>query len=403
MALVPLKYNLRNLTVRWPTTLLTVLVVAIVVACTCVLFGLVDGLMHSNAVSADPENLIVFSKRADNETSSGFDIATAQEIANLPGIARGGPLDAAQAAAGLPDVDGKPLAAQELIHIPVMQRADGSRVNLTIRGTDAASPHLRRDFQIVAGRYFQPGVRQCIVSPAISRRFAGARVGETLRVSDKEAYEVVGLFTAAGGAAESEVWTGIQDLAANINRTGNVSTMRLRGATPADTVRLIDTLSADNRFALKPIREPAYYDSQNITLLFLVFLGSLIAVMLTVGALFAAANTMFAAVKARTREIGTMRALGFGRGAILLSFLLESVLLTALGGALGAALSLLASRWSFGISDFNSFSERVIQLRLGLIPLAVALVMTLAMGVFGGLFPAIRAVRLDVIKSLREL
>ncbi len=411
MALVPLKYNLRNLIVRWPTTLLTVVVVAIVVACTCVLFGLVDGLQHSNSVSGDPEILIVLGRRADNETSSYFGNDTADDILTLNGIARGPARTDAQAQAGIPDVQDRPLAAREMVHIPVMARTDGSRVNLTIRGVDSPSPYLRKDFEIVAGRYLRPGVRECIVSPALSRRFAGAQLGGKLRVSDKEAYDVVGLFRAAGGVAESEVWSGIDDVAANTNRGGSVSSMRIKGADPASTVQLIETMSppvegattGDNRFALKPIRERAFYEKQNLTALFLTFLGSLIAVLLTVGALFAAANTMFAAVKARTREIGTMRALGFSQWAILFSFMLEAIFITGLGGLIGAGLSLLFSRISFGISDFNTFSERVIQLRLGVLPLAVAFGMTLAMGLFGGLFPAIRAVRLDVIRSLREL
>lgn len=403
VALVPLRYNLRNMTVRWPTTVLTVAVVAIVVACACVLFGLVDGLQHSNDVSGDPQNVIVLSKRADNEISSFFDLGTAQTILTLDGIARGEPLTPRQVEAGLPAVDGQPLAAREMVYIPVMQRKDGSRVNLTFRGVDPPSPHLRHDFRIVAGRYFQPGVRECIISPALSRRFEGAQIGQSLVVTDKESYRVVGLFTAGGGVAESEVWTGFEDLAANTNRTGAVSTMRIKGTSPDATLQLIKTLTEDNRFALKPLREPSYYADQNFTAVFLTFLGALIAVMLTIGALFAAANTMFAAVKSRTREIGTMRALGFSRTAILLSFLLEAIIITALGGLLGAALSLLFSNWSFGISDFNNFSERVIQLRLGPMPLAVAIGMTLAMGIFGGLFPAIRAVQLDVIKSLREL
>ncbi|GIW88605.1 MAG: multidrug ABC transporter permease [Isosphaeraceae bacterium] len=403
MALVPLRYNLRNLAVRWPTTLLTVLVVAIVVACTCVLFGLVDGLEHSNAISGDPQTLVVLGKRADNETSSYFDVDKAQTIATLDGIATGPPRTDAQAAAGWPDVEGRPLAAGEIVHIPIMTRTDGSRVNLTIRGVDAASPYLRPDFQIVAGRYLRPGTRECILSPGMSRRFTGAQLGSELVVTDKETYRVVGLFTAGGSVAESEVWTGRDDVAAATNRTGSVSSMRIRAASPDAAVALIDTLSNDNRFVLKPIRESKYYADQNLTALFLTFLGSLIAVLLTIGALFAAANTMFAAVKSRTREIGTLRALGFSRPAILFSFLLEAILITTLGGLLGALLSLIASRWSFGISDFNTFTERMIQIRIGLVPLAVAIAMTLAMGIFGGLFPAIRAVRLDVIKALREL
>ena len=392
MAFVPLKYNFRNLSVRWPTTLLTVMVSAIVVACSCVLFGLVDGLMYSQAVSGDPLTLLVMRKGADNETSSNFSIQTAQDLATLKGIAQGRARTAEEAQKGFPDLQDKPLISGELLNIPVMSRSDGSRVNLTIRGATSASPYL-----------FNPGTRECIVSRSLVSRFPGTRLGQQFRVSDKEVYNVVGIFTAGSSAAESEVWTGREDLAANTNNDRSVSSTRIRAEDNRSLEALIDSITNESRFGLLPKRESVYYQSQNTTALFLTVIGTVIAVLLTIGALFAAANTMFAAVKSRTREIGTMRALGFSRTAILMSFLLESVVITAVGGALGALVSLLFSNWSFGISDFSSFSERVIQLRFGVLPFAVALGMTLAMGVFGGLFPAIRAVRLDVVKALREL
>ena len=403
MAFVPLKYNFRNLSVRWPTTLLTVMVSAIVVACSCVLFGLVDGLMYSQAVSGDPLTLLVMRKGADNETSSNFSIQTAQDLATLKGIAQGRARTAEEAQKGFPDLQDKPLISGELLNIPVMSRSDGSRVNLTIRGATSASPYLRPKFEIVEGRYFNPGTRECIVSRSLVSRFPGTRLGQQFRVSDKEVYNVVGIFTAGSSAAESEVWTGREDLAANTNNDRSVSSTRIRAEDNRSLEALIDSITNESRFGLLPKRESVYYQSQNTTALFLTVIGTVIAVLLTIGALFAAANTMFAAVKSRTREIGTMRALGFYRTAILMSFLLESVVITAVGGALGALVSLLFSNWSFGISDFSSFSERVIQLRFGVLPFAVALGMTLAMGVFGGLFPAIRAVRLDVVKALREL
>jgi putative ABC transport system permease protein len=403
MALVPLKYNLRNLSVRWPTTLLTVLVAAIVVACSCVLFGLVDGLMYSQAVSGDPLTILVMRKGADSETTSYFTLQTVQDLATLNGIAKGRDRTPEEVEKSFPDAKGQPLVAGELLNIPVMNRSDGTRVNLTIRGATPASPYLRPSFQIIEGRYFRPGTRECIVSRSLTKRFAGGQLGQQLRVSDKEAYDVVGIFSANSGAAESEVWTGREDLAANTNNESSVSTARIRVVDNKAFETLSGTITNDTRFGQLPKRETVYYQSQNLTLVFLAVIGTIIAVLLTIGALFAAANTMFAAVKSRTREIGTMRALGFSRTSILLSFLLEAVIITAIGGAIGALLSLLFSNWSFGISDFTSFSERVIRLRFGALPLAVALGMTLAMGVFGGLFPAIRAVRLDVVKSLREL
>lgn len=403
MRLIPLKYNLRNLSARWPTTILTVAVAAIVVTCTSVLFGLVDGLLTTQSLSADPLDLIVMRKGSDNETNSSIDRSTALEVTTSGGIATG-PLEPAQTDVGLPSVGpGEKLSVGELIHIPVMARSDGSRVNLTIRGVGAVSPFLRRDFRIVAGRYFRPSVGECVVPVAIAKRFKGAGLGDVLRISEREEYKVVGLFKAGGGSAESEVWTSLEDLGRFTNNDSVVTSIQVRAASLQDSNALIDKFKDDKRFNLKVIREANYYKDQQSTWQFLAIVGTIIAVLLTVGALFAAANTMFSAVKSRTREIGTMRALGFSRRAILLSFLLEAVVICLIGGIAGALLSLLFSNWSFGISDFDTFSERVIQIRFGLLPLAVAGAMTLAMGIFGGLFPAVRAVRLDVIKSLREM
>ncbi len=403
MALIPLKYNVRNLQVRWPTTTLTILVTAIVVACSCVLFGLVEGLNYSQNISGDPLDLIVFRKGADSETTSNFGIDKAQDLANLPGIARGLPISDEQKAKGLPDPSGQPLVAGELLNIPIMTKRDGKRANLIIRGVDTASPWLRPDFQIVAGRYFVPGRNECVVAAGLSRRYANARLGDVLRVSEKETYRVVGLFTAGGSAAESEIWTGRIDLARNTNNDASVSVVQLRAESPTARDQIINTVQNETRFGLLPIRETQYFADQNRTALFLTVLGTIIAVLLSIGALFAAANTMFAAVKSRTREIGTMRALGFSRTSILLSFLGEALLICVLGGLLGSLATLFFQNWSFGISDFNSFSERTIQFRFGPLVFAVAFGMTLAMGLFGGLFPALRAVRLDVVKSLREL
>lgn len=405
MAMVPLRYNLRNLRVRWVTTLLTVLVTAVVVCCSCVLFGLVEGLNHSQMISGEPLDVLILRKGATGELDSTVDLEKAQELATLPGIARGGPLDAEAEAKGLPDLRGKPLVAGELIEIPVAERTDGSRTNLILRGVVDASPHLRPSFRIVEGRYLVPGRGECVVAAPISRRFKGARLGDVLSNGERESYRVVGLFTAGGSAAESEVWVARPDLAAQINAESRVSDVQIRAESVAARDAILEAVKGQGRFggSLVGKTEADYYAEQQNTALFLTVLGTMIAILLTIGALFAAANTMFAAVKSRTREIGTMRALGFPRRAVLLSFLGESLILCALGGLLGWAATLPFQSFRLGLSDFNTFSERTVQLRFGPLVFAVAFGMTLAMGLFGGLFPAVRAVRLNVVKSLREL
>jgi putative ABC transport system permease protein len=387
--MVPLKYNLRNLRVRWKTTAMTMLGTGLVVWSSCILFGLVDGMEHSLAISGDPLDIIVMRKGSSNETSGGFETVTADELLNLPGIAR--------------DTEGRPLAAKELLNIPIAERSNGTRTNIIVRGVQAASRKLRPDFRIVAGKDLVEGRGECIVSRRMSSRFKGAQVGGVLRFGDKEIYRVVGLFTAGGSAAESEVWADLKDVEKNTGREGSVSCVQLRATGAQDYDKLRDTIENDVRFKLAATPESVYFENQSRSSIFLKTAGTLIAVLLTFGAMFAAANTMFAAVSARTREIGTMRALGFSQFDVLISFLGESLILCGLGGALGLLATIPLNALTYETSNFNSFASMTIAFRFGPTVLAVALVMTFAMGLFGGMLPALRAVRLDVISALREL
>jgi putative ABC transport system permease protein len=387
--MIPLKYNVRNLRVRWVNTLMTILGTGLVVWSSCILFGLVDGLQHSLLISGDPLDLLILRKGSSTETTSGFNTSKADEIATLAGILR--------------DEKGQPLAASELVYIPVAERLNGSRTNIIVRGVMPASRGLRPQFTIVQGRDMVPGKGECIISRSLARRFKDCSIGSEFKIGEKDAFRVVGLFTAGGSAAVSEAWTDLSVLARAISREGNVSSVQLRAASVGDLDRIKKTIEGDTQFRLAALRESEYFASQSQSSLFLKGVGTLIAILLTIGAMFAAANTMYAAVSARTREIGTMRALGFSRIDILVSFLGESVLLCTLGGLAGLLATIPLSALTFGTSNFNTFAEVTVAFRFGPLVMTVAALMTLAMGVFGGLFPAIRAVRLDVIRALREL
>ncbi len=385
--MIPIKYNIRNLRVRWVNTLMTVLGTGLVVWSSCILFGLVDGLQHSLTVSGDPLDLIVLRKGSSNETNGGFALDTAEKIANVPGVARGD--------------DGKPLSAPELLNIPIARRRDGTTTNIIVRGVTPVSSKLRPKFTIVEGRDLDAGKGECIASRSMSRRFKDCRVGDKLAFGEKESYRVVGIFTAGGSAAESEIWVDRDELARKMSREGTISSVQVRAASATDLERLKKTLENDAEFKLAALGEVEYYAQQTRASLFLKAVGTIIAILLTFGAMFAAANTMYAAVKSRTREIGTMRALGFRRFDILASFLTESLVLCALGGALGILATLPLRMFTFG--TMSNFSEVAVGFRIGPNVLAVAAAMTAAMGLFGGLFPALRAVRLDVITALREV
>ena len=387
--MIPVKYNVRNLQVRWKTTLMTVMGTALVVWSSCILFGLVEGLEYSLSISGDPLDLIVMRKGSSTETTGGFESTKADAILILPGIAR--------------DKQDQPLAAKELLNIPIAERENGTTTNIIIRGVQPASRKLRPDFTIVAGRDFVDGKGECIVSKRMSARFKGAQVGGRLVFGSKEIYNVVGIFTAGGSSAESEIWADLKDVEKNTGRDGSVSCVQLRAASATDFNNLKRTIDDEDRFRLAAIPEPLYFETQSRSGIFLKGAGTLIAVLLTFGAMFSSANTMFAAVSARTREIGTMRALGFSQFDILISFLGESLLLCGLGGALGLLATIPLNALTYETSDFNSFAAVTVAFRFGPLVFAVALIMTLSMGLFGGMFPALRAVRLDVISALREL
>ena len=385
--MIPLKYNIRNLRMRWVGTLMTVLGTGLVVWSSCILFGLVQGLQHSLNVSGDPLGLIVLRKGSTDETNGGYAVRSADEIATLKGIARD---DAGQ------------LSANEMVNIAIAERNEGTRTNIIIRGVSPASTRLRPNFKVLeGGRFFEAGKGECIVSKNLSKRFKGASLGSVLKLGEKESYRVVGTFTAGSSAAESEVWVDIKDLEQNLNRKGYVSSVRLRAASAPDLDRIKNTIDNATQFKLAAIRETEYYATQAAAGRLLIGGGTLIALFLTFGAMFAAANTMYSAVRSRTREIGTMRALGFSRFDILISFLGESVILCILGGTLGLLATLPLSALTF--STNLGFAEAAIAFRFGPIVMAVAVAMTLAMGLVGGLFPAVRAVKLDVVRALREV
>ncbi|WP_165223871.1 ABC transporter permease [Aquisphaera insulae] len=386
--MIPLNYSTRSLLARRASTLATVVGTGLVVWSSCALFGLVDGLRDSLLVSGDPHDLIVLREGSTAETTSGFDSSTAAEIATLPGISR--------------DETGSALCAQEMVFIPVAERSDGGRTNLLVRGVVAASRSLRPGFTIVQGREFIPGRRECVVSRGLARKIKDCSLGSSFKLAGKESFRVVGLFTVVGGPAESELWTDLDDLARAIGRVGTVSCVQLRAATPGDVDAIRKIIVEDQRFRLDAIRETDYLEEYAKSGNLLRLGGTLIAVVMTVGAMFAASNTMHAAVDARRREIGTLRAIGFSRRDILLAILAESIILCTLGGAAGLLATLPLSIMSFSTRNSITYSEMMIRFRVGPGAMTAAVLMTLTMGALGGLSPAIRAVRLAPARAIRE-
>lgn len=386
--MIPARYNVRNLRVRWVTTTMTVLGVGLVVWASVLAFGLSHGLEHALRITGNPLDLIVLRKGSQDETSSGIEQRLAREVATLEGIAR--------------DADGQPMCSVEFVTIlTAPRRNNGGTTNLVVRGLEQPGRGLRPGFRIVDGRDINPGVNEIITSRRLAERFENLAIGETLDIN-KVGFKVVGYFEADGSAAESEVWTDLRDLTIARRTPGAVSAVNLRARDETAKQLLINRIQNDEQFNLKVVDEPSFFEEQMSSSLAIRIVGYCIAGFLTIGAMFAAANTMYAAVASRAREIGTLRALGFRRRSILTSFLLESLLLCLAGGLVGCLATLPFNGLSTGTANWATFSEITFEFRFGPQVLLQGMMLAVSMGLLGGLFPAVRAVRMNIITALRE-
>jgi putative ABC transport system permease protein len=386
--MIPLKYNLRNLRVRWATTLMTVLGTALVVWSIVLAFGLVDGLKHALRVSGEPLDLVVLRKGANDETSSTIDPQTARDIATLDGLAVA--------------ADGTPLCSAEFVTILTKpRRGAGGTTNLIVRGLPQNGRALRPAFQIVEGRDLKPGLNEVITSRQMARRFQNLALGERLDIN-KVQFQIVGYFEAGGSSAESEVWADARDLTSARRQQGAISVVNLRAADARAKQSLTERLRDDEQFKLNPIDETTYFEKQMTASLAISIVGNVIGFFLTFGAMFAAANTMYAAIASRGREIGTLRAIGFRRYTILTSFLLESVIICLMGGVLGCLATLPFNGLSTGTANWATFSEITFAFRLDPWLLARGVLLAIGMGLLGGFFPALYATRLRIVDALRQ-
>jgi putative ABC transport system permease protein len=386
--MVPIKYNIRSLMARKVGSLMTIFGTGMVVWASIFAFGLYAGLENTLTTSVNPLDVLVLRQGSTAETASAVTDKAASEILTFPGIAT--------------DNDGEPLAAPELMVISYLPRRDATgNTNVTVRGVLPNSRLLRDDFQIVEGRDFKRGVREAIVSPSLSERFEGLKIGEQFQVQD-QSFKVVGYFEVGGGASESEIWTDQPVLAQVANRTGSTSSVQLRAVSKEAQQQLIDRITADEQIALKAITEEQYYADQAEQSFFIKVIGQIIAFFLTLGAMFAVANTMYGAIASRAREIGTLRALGFGRFSILAAFLIESLVLCILGALLGILGALLLGEIRTGTMG-GTFTELVFSFNFGPRVLAQGAILAIVMGLIGGFLPALRAVRMKVVDALREV
>jgi putative ABC transport system permease protein len=383
---VPLSYNFRNLRVRWRLTLATSMGIALVVAVFVMVMALARGLASTYVSTGDPRNLIVMRKGSTAESSSQITRADAMRIRHLDGIAF--------------NEEGRRLVSAEIIVLIYLDRAEGGGgANVLVRGMGPLGVQLRPRISLVEGRTFRPGLRECIVSRKIANRFAGCRVGESFRAGRNE-WRVVGVFDAAKTAYESEIWVDADEAREAFNRNFYGSVL-MRSASPDAAEALTRRMESDRTVQVKVMPEAEYYREQTKAAAPIQFMGGFLATVMSIGAAFSAMNTMYAAVGARTREVGTLRVLGFRRRDIYLSFMIESILLALLGGAVGCLVSLPMNGIATGTLGWTTFAEVAFEFRITGELLSKGMAFAVAMGILGGLLPARVAARKPVLDALR--
>ena len=384
---LPLSYNLRNLTVRRASNLLAALGIALVVMVMIWVLALAAGFRSALSSTGRADRALLMRGGATSEVQSGIDRESADILRVMPEIAAGR--------------DGRPLASAEMVVIVGLpKRSDGSVANVSVRGVGPAAFDLRPELNVVAGRRFEAGTDQVIVGMPLAGRMRNCDIGSRLRFAGRD-WEVVGHFETGGSGFESEIWGDAETMIPAFERDGYQS-MTLQLTNAAALLALEERIEADPRLNLKVQSELSYYEAQSREFTtFIRVMGATIALLMSFGAIAGALNTMFAAVNARTREIGTLLALGFSRGSVLLAFMVESVLLALVGGLLGCALGLLINGVSTGTTNWASFSEVAFAFRVTPPILVAGLVFAVVMGAVGGLLPAARAARKRVAESLR--
>ena len=385
---IPISYNVRNVLARPVSTLTTAVGVGLTVAIFIGALALVSGFRAAMLTTGSPANAIALRKGADSEISSGIGRDAANIIRALPDVATG--------------PDGRPAASPELVVVTNKERlGQAGSSNVTVRGVDAGVAALRDRVKIVDGRMFTPGTDEVIAGARIVPRFANCAVGDHIRFGQRD-FTVVGKFTAGGSAFESEIWGDNPVLMPALQRDDVFQSLTFRMRDPKRFDALKKELEADPRLQIQLKRESDFYDEQSGLLARVILpLGIFITIIMAVGAVFGAMNTMYAAVGSRTREIATLLVLGFSPFSILVSFVFESVFLALVGGAIGCLIALPLNGITTSTTNFQSFSEVAFAFRVTPAALLSGLIFAAAMGLIGGFLPALRAARQTIATSLR--
>lgn len=386
---LPLSYNARNVRVRWRATLLAVLSLAIVVAVFTVLMSMSEGFAIALRSTGRVDNALIFQRGSSSELTSFVSLDDRNTILADRRLSR--------------KTDGHVLASWDLVVIMVQPRkSDGGRTSVTLRGVPPHAFEVRGGIRVITGRRFTPGLNEVIVGRKIAERVSGLQLNSTFKCQRK-AFKVVGIFESDGLAFESEVWGDFETLESLFHRSGGSNSLVVRMTDPAQIPELDGWLRSHPQMQLRAISERQYYENQaGLLSMILKGLAGLVALIMGIGAVFGVMNTMYAMVAARTREIGTLRAIGFSRRAILFSFVVESAVLAFIGGVIGCLLAFPMHGFSTGTAHTPSFSEIAFAFRITPSITALSLMFAVGLGVAGGLLPAMRAARMSISSALQE-
>lgn len=382
-------FGLRSIPARKGASITATIGIAGVVAVFVGVLSIAEGFRAAMTIDGADDVALVLRAGADSEMNSGLTRDDTRVVADAPGVLR---------------TDGAPVVSSELfVMINLLKRSTGTDANVPLRGVGQEAPAIRHGFQLVEGRYFAPGRNEVVAGIGAARSFAGIEIGGKIPVGQSE-WEIVGIFSGGGGSAESELWADSAVLQPAYNRGDTFQSVYAKLQSPKDLVQFRDALESDPRLEVKVVSQAAFMADQSTTLTqFIQTIGVFITGLMALGALFGALNTMYSAVSTRTREIATLRALGFGATPIVLSVLIESLVLAIIGGALGAGLAYAAlDGYQASTINFQSFSQVAFAFAVTPPLLAGAIVWAALIGLLGGLFPAIRAARLPIATALRE-
>jgi putative ABC transport system permease protein len=387
---IPISYNIRNLIVRKTTTLMTALGIALTVAVLAAAMAVGQGLANAFTASGHPLHLLLLRKGSNSELISSVPRQAFNERIKLrPQIAA--------------TTTGEPMASPESIVVIALNRPDApSGMNLTLRALGPVGIAMREDCKITAGRWFQQGRREVVVGGAVATRYPDAQIGKKLKFGRGE-WDIVGVFESPQMARNSEIWGDFDQINGDFNRQQSSSSVLVRARDEVALEALKNELDTDQQLQVEIMTEKAYYAQQTDSAAPLEYLGIFVAVIMAIGSCFAAMNTMYAAVARRSKEIGTLRILGFSKTSILFSFLFESLLLALLGGLLGLALVLPLNGLATGVGSNVTFAEVGFELRITPPVIYVGLGFALVMGALGGLLPAGSAARKEILAALRDV